>query len=80
MTEGNNNMGELNKLLFDEMRRLSSADAKDQESMELEVTRARAMTKVAASIIEGSNVVLKAAQMRAEYTGAKIAVPRMLGE
>ena len=75
-----NNLGNLNDILFAEMRQLSSIDIKDGESMEAEVQRAKAMTEIASSIIKGSSVVLSAARMRAEYTGAKVSVPRMLGE
>lgn len=75
-----NNMGHLNDLLFAEMRQLSSVDASDGDALAAEVQRAKAMTEIAGSIIQGSSVVLKAAKMRAEYTGSKMAVPRMLGE
>ena len=75
-----NNLGQLNDILFAEMRQLSSVDVHDGDALASEVARAKAMTDVAASIIQGSNVVLKAARMRAEYTGAKVSVPKMLGE
>ena len=75
-----NNLGQLNAILFAEMRQLSSVDARDGDALANEVARAKAMTDVASSIIQGSNVVLKAARMRAEYSGTKVAVPRMLGE
>lgn len=75
-----NNLGNLNDILFAEMRQLSTVDAGDREKLAAEVERAKAMTEIASSIIQGSSVVLKAAKMRAEYTGTKMAVPKMLGE
>lgn len=73
-----NSLGELNVLLFEELRRLSDVDATDAAAIEAEVARSKAVSGIAKTVIENANTVLEATRMRATYTTAQPRVPRML--
>ena len=64
----NNNLGDLNNYLFDEMKRLNDKDLKGDE-LKNEILRAKAITDVAAKIVDNANLVLNAEKFKAETLG-----------
>ena len=64
----NNNLGDLNNYLFDEMKRLNDKDLKGDE-LKNEILRAKSITDVAAKIVDNANVVLNAEKFKAETLG-----------
>lgn len=74
-----NKMTDLNNHLFAELERLGDEDLVGDKLQE-ELDRAHAMTNVAAQIINGANLVLKAEMARGEYTAKEFKIPPMLTE
>lgn len=72
-----NKLSDLNNHLFAELERLSDEDLKGEELQE-EIGRAKAVTNVAAQIIQNGTLVLKAAQFADQKMDADKAVPAML--
>ena len=64
----NNNLGDLNNFLFDEMKRLDNKDLKGDELKD-EILRAKSITDVAAKIVDNANLVLNAEKFKAETLG-----------
>jgi len=57
-----NRLIDLNNHMFDQLERLLDEDL-DGEALEKEITRSKAVTHVAAHIIENANLALKAAKV-----------------
>jgi hypothetical protein len=72
-----NTLGDLNNHLFAQLERLSDEDIKG-EKLEEEINRAKAVTQVAAKIIENGSLVLDAAKLRENRMNADTRVPKML--
>lgn len=72
-----NTLLDLNDHLFAQMERLD-VDGMTPEQLDMEINRARAMSNVAAQIINNANVVLNAERFRDEKLDANTKVPRML--
>lgn len=72
-----NKLSDLNNHLFAELERLSDEDLKGEELQE-EIGRAKAVTNVAAQIIQNGTLVLKATQFADQKMDADKAVPAML--
>lgn len=64
-----NNLVDLNDYLFEQLDRLSNDDLTD-EGLETELKRAKAMTSVAANIINSTAVILDAQKHKDEYYGS----------
>lgn len=74
-----NKLTDLNDHLFAQMERLGDEELTD-EQLEAEVKRAKSMTDVADTVIQNSTLMLKAAELRAEYQGsAGLQLPKTLG-
>ena len=71
-----NNLKELNDILFDQLRRLNTAET--TEALDKEVARADSITKVAKPIIDGATLVLDAQKLKALYLGLQGDLPHML--
>lgn len=71
-----NNLKELNDILFDQLRRLNTAET--TEALDKEVARADSITKVAKPIIDGATLVLDAQKLKAQYLGLQGDLPHML--
>ena len=72
-----NKLSDLNDHLFAQLERLSDEDLKGDE-LKSEIERGKAITGVAREVISNANTVLRAAELKAEYTrGAD--VPGFIG-
>ena len=79
MAEHRNDLGELNSLLFEELRRLEAVSQHDEKQIRAEVERARAIQGIAGQITASSRIVLDTAKLRAEWQGTRAAkTPAML--
>lgn len=75
-----NKIGDLNDHLFAELERLGDEEM-TAEMMSQEVNRAKAISDVAARIIDSAKLSLEATKLQVEYGGAgrtKIALPEVL--
>ncbi len=70
-------LSDLNNHLFAELERLGDEDLKGEELRE-EIGRAKAVTCVAAKIVQNGELVLEAARFADEKMDADKAVPAML--
>ena len=75
----NNTLGELNDVLFEQLRALRKIDVSDRDALESEIARSKATETLAGAIVRNAQTVLDATRMRAEYTNHVADVPRMLG-
>ena len=75
----NNTLGELNDVLFEQLRALRGIDVSDHDALEAEIARSKATETLAGAIVKNAQTVLDATRMRAEYTNHVADVPRMLG-
>lgn len=73
-----NTMIDLNNHLFEQMERLND-DELNNEELDKEIRRAKAMTEVSSQIIENAALGLSAEKLRAEYGNREIHLPVMLG-
>lgn len=79
MAEHRNDLGELNSLLFEELRRLEAVSQHDEKQIRAEVERPRAIQGIAGQITASSRIVLDTAKLRAEWQGTRgAATPKML--
>ena len=79
-TKGENSLGRLNEVLFEELERLGAMDVEQEDLLRIEMARAKAIQGVAREINESAKTVMDAARMRVEYAGAKAAQPPKLLE
>ena len=63
-----NNLAELNKVLFSQLNRLNS-DSLKGDDLTGEITRSQAVIGVSKEIVSNARVVLDATKLRAEYKG-----------
>jgi hypothetical protein len=75
----NNTLGELNNVLFEQLRALRSVDATNREALDAEIERSKATETLSRAIIANAETVLEATRMRANFTNKVAEVPRMLG-
>ena len=64
--EMKNTLADLNNHLFEQMERLNDDDLNNEE-LDKEIKRAKAMTDVSSQIIENAALGLSAEKLRAEY-------------
>lgn len=74
-----NNLGDLNNVLFDQLKRLND-DSLDKEKLEEEVQRTRAITDVSKQVIDTGKLVLEAEKYRDDKWDADAEVPKMLSD
>lgn len=72
-----NTLADLNNHLFEQMERLNDDDLNNEE-LDKEIKRAKAMTDVSSQIIENAALGLSAEKLRAEYGNREIHLPGML--
>lgn len=74
-----NTLGDLNNYLFETLERLMD-DSLDPEQMEKEITRSKAVTAVAETVIHNGELALRTMQHLNEYRtdGSLAPVPKML--
>ena len=78
-TQHANTLGRLNESLFAELDRIESVDAGDADALRAEISRANAIQGIAREINASAQTILKSAEFRAEWAGAKTAkMPKML--
>lgn len=75
-----NTLGNLNDVMFEELRRLSEVDVSDRDALDAEISRAKAMEGIAGKVIDNAETIMEATAMRAKLTAATVDVPRMLVE
>lgn len=75
-----NSLIDLNNYLFEELERLNDEEElKEDESLEKEIKRSKAITNVAQQIINNANTVLTAKKYADEYGINSKVIPKMLG-
>lgn len=72
-----NTLIDLNNHLFEEMERLND-DELNNEELDKEIRRAKAMTDISGQIIENAALGLNAEKLRAEYGNRNIHLPGKL--
>lgn len=72
-------LGTLQDVLFDEIRRLANVDRDKPEAMEREVAVAQAVGQLAETAIANANTVLRVVQVSQQVKGASHSIPMMLG-
>lgn len=78
--QGENTLGRLNEVLFEELERLNAVDVADGEALRAETERSKAVQGIAKEINISARSVLDTARLRAELAGAKVAQPSKLLE
>ena len=73
----NNTLGDLNNFLFAQLERLDNEELSG-DGLKEEMDRAKAVTQVAAQIINNGSLVLRAQTLQAEYSGKVKEMPNML--
>ena len=71
-----NTLTDLNNYLFEQLERLTDDDL-DEEALDKEIKRSKAVTEVAKAVIDNGALALRAAKYSTEY-GKGAAVPGML--
>ena len=73
-----NTLGDLNNHLFEQLERLNDEESKG-ENLKEEIMRAKAVTDIAAKIIDNANTVLDAKKLQSETLGrSNVTIPKML--
>ena len=73
-----NTLGDLNLHLFEQLERLNDEELKG-ENLKEEIMRAKAVTDIAAKIIDNANTVLDAKKLQSETLGrSNVTIPKML--
>lgn len=72
-----NNLGDLHDCLFAQLQRLSNDDLQGEKLAE-EISRSKAVTDIAATIIDNASLVLKAKIAQGESIAANKSLPKML--
>lgn len=72
-----NTLIDLNNHLFEQLERLNDEEL-TQEEMQIEIERSGAMKAVAQVIISNAQLALKAEELKMEYGGKNIKLPKML--
>lgn len=71
------NLNDLNRILFDQLERLSVPGLKGDELMD-EIQRTEAVTKVSGQIIGNANTLLKALQLKENAMDANMQLPELI--
>lgn len=71
------NLNDLNRLLFDQLERLSVPGLKGDELMD-EIQRTEAVTKVSGQIIGNANTLLKALQLKENAMDTNMQLPELI--
>ena len=72
-----NTLKDLNNHLFAQLERLGDEDL-SQEKLNREVARSEAVGKIASTIIDNANTVLRAVKLKEEGLNADLQLPKML--
>lgn len=78
-TTGASDLGALQDVIFDEIRRLANVDRGKPEALEREVAVAQAVSSLAETAISNANTVLRVVQVSQQVNGAQRSIPMMLG-
>lgn len=74
----NNTLVDLNNYLFEQIEKLNDGDLKGDKLKE-EITRSKALTTIASTIIENANTILSAKRLQADTLGrTNVSIPKML--
>jgi len=73
-----NTLGELNDILFEQLRRLQAVDATNEDALKAEISRSKAVESLSEAVVESASLVLDATRMRANYTKQTVSMPKML--
>lgn len=73
----NSNLGDLHDCLFAQLQRLSDNNLKGDDLIE-EINRSKAVTNIAATIIDNASLVLKVKIAQSESIAASKLLPKML--
>lgn len=76
--ESRNNMGELNKILFDQLRALREVDYTDPDKLNAVIEQSKQVESLGKTVIESMNTVIRATEVRGKYTLETIHMPKML--
>lgn len=71
-------LADINEYLFDQLERLTD-DSLTPEQLDKEIERADSISKLTTVMVQNANVVVKAAQLKAEYSGDINGVLPLLG-
>ena len=72
-----NTLKDLNNHLFAQLERLGDEEM-TQEKLNVEVARSEAVVKIASTIIDNANTVLRAVKLKEEGLNADLQLPKML--
>lgn len=73
-----NTLVDLNNYLFEQIERLNDEELAGDKLKE-EITRSKALTHIASTIIENANTVLNAKRLQADILGrSNVSIPKML--
>lgn len=72
-----NKLTDLNDHLFAQLERLGNEELKGDD-LQQEIDRSKAISNVATHVINNATVVLKAEEMRLEYSKGSVDLPKML--
>ena len=73
-----NNLNELNNILFTELERLNNGSLTGEELKD-EILRANSITNVSKEIMQNASLMLESVKFQAEYLGrSKTQIPKML--
>ena len=72
-----NTLKDLNNHLFAQLERLGDEDL-SQEKLNREVARSEAVVKIASTITDNANTVLRAVKLKEEGLNADLQLPKML--
>lgn len=72
-----NTLKDLNNHLFAQLERLGDEEM-SQEKLNVEVARSEAVVKIASTIIDNANTVLRAVKLKEEGLNADLQLPKML--
>jgi hypothetical protein len=76
---GENTLGRLNDMLFDELENLRNADVGNVEALQSEIARAKAIEDMSMVVIDNARTILDATRLRASFS-KNAHMPKMLGE
>ncbi len=78
MAAPTNIIGKVNEHLSIELERLNHMSDEDPEALRLEISRARAVERLTSTAISSANVILEVARMKADLSGSKVNISKLL--
>lgn len=75
---GRTGIGGVSDALFAELERLQVADSSDADALNLEISRAKAVREISATIIDNNKLVLDIAKAKAQMDGKELLIPKGL--